>query len=96
MAAGCKSFTVGQDRSEFDEDWNVLDRDAWGGMTVGKLLKHVPFMKGHFQVEWHAVLTISAGGFATGWCAIPLIHQADESSGAGWCRGTDQHWFSMG
>ena len=54
MAAVCKSFTVGQNRTEFNEDWNVLNKQVWGGMTVGKLLQHVPFMKGHFQVEWHA------------------------------------------
>jgi len=58
MAAVCTSFTVGNDRSDFTEDWQVLDKKAWGGMTVGKLLKHIPFMKGHFKVEWHAAQSV--------------------------------------
>ena len=58
MAAVCNSFTVGDNRMEFKEDWNVLDKKAWGGMTVHKLLKHNPFMKGHFKVEWHAAQSV--------------------------------------
>ena len=27
-------------------------------MTVGKLLKHIPFMKRHFKVEWHAAQSV--------------------------------------
>ena len=30
MAAVCTSFTVGDDRSDFTEDWKVLDKNAWG------------------------------------------------------------------
>ena len=25
---------------------------------MGKLLKHIPFTKGHFQVEWHAAQSV--------------------------------------
>ena len=58
MAAVCKSFTVGQDKIDFEEDWGILDKQAWKRMTVGQLLKHIPFMKGHFQVEWHAAQSV--------------------------------------
>ena len=58
-AAVCRSFSTGTTTTVFHEDWRVLNKATWQGMAVGQLLPHIPFMQGHFQVEWHAAQTVS-------------------------------------
>ena len=53
-AAVCRSFTTSTGTLEFKESWDVLDASTWQGMTVDQLMPHIPYMQGHFQVEWHA------------------------------------------
>ena len=58
-AAVCRSFSTGTTTTVFHEDWRVLNAATWQGMTVGQLIPHIPFMQGHFNVEWHAAQTVS-------------------------------------
>ena len=53
-AAVCRSFTTSTGNQEFNESWDVLEASTWQGMTVDQLMPHIPYMQGHFQVEWHA------------------------------------------
>ena len=53
-AADCRSFSTSTETFSFEEDWSVLNAASWTGMTVGQLWPHMPFLKCHFQVEWHA------------------------------------------
>ena len=57
-AAVCRSFTTSTGTLNFKESWDVLDASTWQGMTVDQLMPHIPFMQGHFQVEWHAAQSV--------------------------------------
>ena len=57
-AAVCRSFSTSTQTITFAEDWDSLNAEEWKGMTVGQLWDHLPFIKLHHQVEWHAVQSV--------------------------------------
>ena len=57
-AAVCRSFSTSTQTITFAEDWDSLNVENWKGMTVGQLWHHLPFIKCHYQVEWHAAQSV--------------------------------------
>ena len=57
-AAVCRSFSTSTETITFEEDWDSMNTESWKGMTVGHLWAHLPFIKLHYQVEWHAVQSV--------------------------------------